>query len=71
MAVITGDDKGNKLEGTSDPDLIQGNGGNDELSGLGSDDQLDPGPGRDQGPWRPRQRHAPPPRGDAGIAGRR
>ena len=48
MAVITGDDKGNKLEGTSDPDLIQGNGGNDELSGLGSDDQLDPGPGRDE-----------------------
>jgi Ca2+-binding RTX toxin-like protein len=47
VAVITGDDKGNKLEGTSDPDLIQGNGGNDELSGLGSDDQLDPGPGRD------------------------
>src|SRR5215218_8691095 len=47
VAVITGDDKGNKLEGTSDPDLIRGNGGNDELSGLGSDDQLDPGPGRD------------------------
>ena len=48
MAVITGDDKANKLEGTPDPDLIQGEGGNDELSGRGSDDQLDPGPGRDK-----------------------
>jgi Ca2+-binding RTX toxin-like protein len=45
---ISGDSKGNNLQGTAGPDLIKGLLGNDTLNGLGGDDCVRGGPGSDK-----------------------
>lgn len=48
MAIITGDDLDNSLDGTSEADVISGLGGNDKLLGWNGDDQLFGGAGDDR-----------------------
>ncbi|MDP5281080.1 calcium-binding protein [Sphingomonas sp. DG1-23] len=47
MAVITGTESAETLDGTIDPDTITGLGGDDTLNGLGGGDSLDGGTGAD------------------------
>ncbi|MFP5076745.1 M10 family metallopeptidase C-terminal domain-containing protein [Rhizobium sp. YIM 134829] len=48
MATRTGDDKGNKLEGTGKADTISGGGGNDRISGHKGNDVLNGDDGNDR-----------------------
>lgn len=47
MAILTGDEKNNKLDGTELTDQIRGLGGNDTLNGFGGNDSLWGGSGND------------------------
>jgi Ca2+-binding RTX toxin-like protein len=48
MAILTGTNGPNEIEGTRFADMIRGRGGNDELDGNRGDDTIDGGSGRDE-----------------------
>ena len=53
MAIISGDNLDNVLNGTDDPDTITGLGGADFIQGNRGDDDIDGGDGNDQIVWSP------------------
>src|SRR5215217_1493399 len=46
-AVIKGNDKDNRLDGTQNNDIIKGKGGDDHINGRGGADKIYPGSGED------------------------